>query len=182
VLDSLSSDGTFFGVDGLQRMLAESPDVQGCFSRQWLRFAYGVAEEDVSCEARTLAERFQTGGLSIPELLLSLTQLPAFTARHGEVSTIAEPLPGSPAAEPLLVQVKPQSSWESGYCDNVEVTNAGPRELEWRVPLKLAGTLKDAWTAQATPLGGGEILFTGLSYNRKIAPGATVIFGYCASR
>ena len=182
VLDSLSTDGTFFGVDGLQRMLAESPDVHGCFSRQWMRFAYGVAEEEVSCEARALTERFRTGGLSIPGLLVSLTQVPAFIGRRGDASTIAEPLPGSPAAEPLLVQVKPQSSWTTGYCDTVEVTNAGTRELEWFVPLKIAGTLKDVWTAQATPQAGGNILFSGLSYNRRIAPGATLSFGYCASR
>jgi hypothetical protein len=181
VLDSFSTDGAFFGVDGLQEMLAESPDVHGCFSRQWMRFAYGVAEEDASCESRTLAERFQTGGLSVPELLMALTQLPAFTGRTGDVSSVSEPLPGSPSAEPLLVQVRPQSSWESGFCDNIDITNTGSRELEWVVPLRIPGTLKDAWNATATPRGE-EVLFTGVSYNRKIAPGATLSFGYCAAR
>jgi cellulase/cellobiase CelA1 len=140
-----------------------------------------VAEEDASCESRTLAERFQTGGLSVPELLMALTQLPAFTGRTGDVSSVSEPLPGSPSAEPLLVQVRPQSSWESGFCDNIDITNTGSRELEWVVPLRIPGTLKDAWNATATPRGE-EVLFTGVSYNRKIAPGATLSFGYCAAR
>ncbi len=181
VVDASSTEGAFHGVDGLQRMLAESPDVHGCFSRQWLRFAYGIDEEKATCQAKALAERFQQDGLSIPELLVALTQVPAFTVRRGDPSAVPEPLPGSPATEPLLVQVRTQSSWEKGYCNTVELTNAGARELEWRVPLKLEGTLKDVWSAKATPQGG-EVLFTGQSYNRKIAPGATLRFGYCAAR
>jgi hypothetical protein len=181
VVDVSSTEGAFHGVDGLQRMLAESPDVHGCFSRQWLRFAYGIDEEKATCQAKALAERFQQDGLSIPELLVALTQVPAFTVRRGDPSAVPEPLPGSPATEPLLVQVRTQSSWEKGYCNTVELTNAGARELEWRVPLKLEGTLKDVWSAKATPQGG-EVLFTGQSYNRKIAPGATLNFGFCAAR
>jgi cellulase/cellobiase CelA1 len=47
--------------------------------------------------------------------------------------------------------------------------------------VQLEGTLKDTWSAKATPQGG-VVLFTGLSYNRKLAPGATLNFGFCASR
>lgn len=86
VLASPATSGTFTGVDGLQRKLAESPDVHACFSLQWLRFAYGTSGEDATCAARQVNERFRQDGLSIPELLHSLTQLPRFTTRLGEAN------------------------------------------------------------------------------------------------
>ncbi|WNG25293.1 DUF1592 domain-containing protein [Cystobacter fuscus] len=83
VLASKSTQGTFVGVDGLQVKLASSPDVADCFSLQWLRFAYGVAGEENTCAASQLTKRFLQNNLSIPELIVSVTQLPRFTQRWG---------------------------------------------------------------------------------------------------
>ncbi len=88
---SPATEGTFTGVDGLQRKLADSPDVQACFSLQWLRFAYGISGDDATCVAQQVTDSFQKEHLSIPELLVSLTQLTRFTQRVGDATGTVEP-------------------------------------------------------------------------------------------
>jgi hypothetical protein len=174
---SPSSDGVFTGVDGLQEKLAASVDVQACFSLQWLRFAYGVS--DAPCLAQQLTERFQQGGLSIPELLVSLTQLPRFTGRQGESLV---PPGETPSGDFIQVAVKPDTSWPTGYCNVVTVSNTAPFEVVWLATLGVEGTLSNTWNADATPTTGGQVAFTGKSYNRRLAPGASTSFGYCGKR
>ncbi|HYO72514.1 MAG TPA: DUF1592 domain-containing protein, partial [Archangium sp.] len=126
VLASTATNGTFTGVDGLQQKLAESPDVHACFSMQWLRFGYGVSGDADSCAAGQLTDSFRKQQLSIPELLISLTQLPRFTQRVGESTGPAHPGPGGGGGTPSTsgnaqVAVSVQDDWGSGYCHNVRV-------------------------------------------------------------
>ncbi|HSP78431.1 MAG TPA: DUF1588 domain-containing protein, partial [Myxococcaceae bacterium] len=189
VRSSPHTEGAFTGVGELQRKLAESPDVHTCFSLQWMRFAYGTSEEESSCAARQLAERFQQGGLSIPELLVSLTQLPRFSVRTGEsTGTPGQPPPGggTPGSDPqpsgnVQVAVSVQGDWEAGYCHDVKVTNTGTDQLAWRVSLSVEGTLTHVWNAVATP-EAGRTTFTGADWNHLLEPGRSTSFGYCAQR
>jgi hypothetical protein len=205
VLSSKSTQGTFTGVGGLQGKLASSPDVEDCFSLQWLRFAYGVSGEENSCAATQLTERFRQNARSIPELLVSVTQLPRFTQRWGDVPEEPEE-PENPAEEPpppppstdggtsgdagtpppppaggLVLSESVQSDWGSGYCHNVQLTNTGTSTVTWRVSLTIVGTLTNAWSSYATA-SGNKVEFIGESWNNQLVAGASTNFGYCAKR
>ncbi|QRO00279.1 DUF1592 domain-containing protein [Archangium violaceum] len=187
------TDGTFNGVEELQQKLGASADVQSCFSMQWLRFAYGSSGDDESCVARQLTERFREGGQSIPELLVSLTQLPRFTERLAEPGT--KPggggTPGNggggggttdPAASGnVKVTMVPMDDWGSGYCTNVKVTNPGSDTITWRATMSVGGNLTHVWNATATP-SGNQTTFVGQDWNGQLGAGASTSFGYCATR
>lgn len=191
VLSSPATEGAFNGVDGLQQKLATSPDVQACFSLQWLRFAYGISGEEASCGAQQVTTRFQQEGLSIPQLLISLTQLPRFTSRTGEAGPVetppgsggsgSTPTPGTPATSNVKFTVTPQDNWATGYCKTVQVTNTGSASVDWRVSLTVEGTLSHVWNAK-TVASGTQTVFTGESYNAQLAPGTSTSFGYCGAR
>jgi len=187
VRSSSATNGTFTGVDGLQQKLAESPDVHSCFSMQWLRFGYGVSGDNDSCAANELSEAFRKQQLSIPELLISLTQLPRFTVRIGESMGPGNPGPGSgggggiPTSGNAQVSVSVQDDWGSGYCHNVKVTNPGTAPLVWRVTIDIDGTLNHAWSSTFTH-SGAQTTFIGLHWNDELAPGESTSFGYCATR
>jgi hypothetical protein len=190
VLSSAATEGAFNGVDGLQQKLATSPDVQACFSMQWLRFAYGISGEDASCVAQQVTTRFQQQGLSIPQLLISLTQLPRFTSRTGEAGPVetppgsggsgSTPTPSTPATSNVKFTVTPQDNWATGYCKTIQVTNTGTAPVAWRVAFTVEGTLSHVWNAKAA--SGTQTVFTGESYNAQLAPGASTSFGYCGAR
>jgi hypothetical protein len=189
-----ATEGPFSGVDGLQRKLADSPDVHACFSMQWLRFAYGTSGDDATCVAKQVTDSFQKGDLSIPELLVSLTQLSRFTQRVGDPNGTVEPgqgnggtggSPSSPSSTPASgnaqVTVSTQDDWRTGYCNTVKVTNNGTASLTWRVSISVEGTINNAWNARYTP-SGSQTSFAGDDWNAQLAPGASTSFGYCASR
>ncbi|HEX8441665.1 DUF1592 domain-containing protein [Archangium sp.] len=180
---SPATEGAFTGVDGLQRKLAESPDVQACFSLQWLRFAYGISGDDATCAAQQVTDSFQKDALSIPELLVSLTQLSRFTQRVGEGAGQGHGGAGGapPTSSNAQVSVSTQDDWRTGYCNTVKVTNTGTEALAWRVTISVEGTIQNAWNAQYTP-SGSQVSFVGDHWNAEIAPGASTSFGYCASR
>jgi uncharacterized protein DUF1592/uncharacterized protein DUF1588/uncharacterized protein DUF1595/uncharacterized protein DUF1587/cellulose binding protein with CBM2 domain/uncharacterized protein DUF1585 len=191
VLSSTATNGTFTGVDGLQQKLADSPDVHACFSLQWLRFGYGVSGDDDSCASGQLTEAFRKQQLSIPELLISLTQLPRFTQRVGESKDSPNPGPGggggsgggggTPTSGNAQVSVSVQDDWGNGYCHNVRVTNPGTAPLVWRVTIDIEGRFNHAWSAVFTH-SGSQTTFSGLSWNDELAPGESTSFGYCATR
>jgi hypothetical protein len=72
-------DGPFVGAVELARKLAESEKVAGCAVRQLFRFGYGRYE--VAQDAPTLdhlAAAFKTSNKRIVDLLVAMTQVPAF--------------------------------------------------------------------------------------------------------
>jgi hypothetical protein len=186
---SSATDGAFTGVDGLQHKLAESPDVHACFSLQWLRFGYGVTGDDDSCAANQLTDKFRQQQLSIPELLIALTQLPRFVLRVGEATGPVNPPPdngGNPGNTPptsgnAQVTVSRMDDWGTGYCNNVKVTNPGTSPLTWRVTMTVEGTLTHVWSVNMTT-SGGQTTFTGLDWNDELEAGGSTSFGYCATR
>ncbi|MFL5357516.1 DUF1592 domain-containing protein [Archangium sp.] len=191
VLSSSATNGTFNGVNELQQKLAQSEDVHTCFSMQWLRFGYGVSGDDESCVNRQLTDRFRQQALSIPELIISLTQLPRFSMRLGEVSGTVDPGTGSgggtggggtSASGNAQITVIPQDDWGSGYCSNVKVTNPSSSPLAWRVSMSVDGTITHVWNASATPSSGGQTAFVGEDWNAQLEPGGSTSFGFCATR
>ena len=82
ILATQSTDGAFDGVKDLANRLAQSPDVQACFARQWLRFAYGVSEKtELACLATQVGQTFASGGLRLDDLMVALTRTAHFRER-----------------------------------------------------------------------------------------------------
>lgn len=79
-------DGTFYGAVELGNALAESGQVAGCMTKQWVRFAHGRSETGAdACTLASLGESFESSDYNIRELVLALTQTDAFQFR-GEVT------------------------------------------------------------------------------------------------
>lgn len=78
-----SAIGAFNGVANLSLALSENPAVHACYSRQWFRYAFGRMEQlQDRCTVESMQERFVESGLSVPELLVHLTQTDAFRYRR----------------------------------------------------------------------------------------------------
>jgi hypothetical protein len=74
-----TKDLAFAGSSELLEALAEEPQVQACYAKNWLQFAYGRREEQADLRALGLAaEQLQTGSFSIRDLAVALTERPAF--------------------------------------------------------------------------------------------------------
>jgi hypothetical protein len=74
--------GKFNGAIELAQRLAQSRDVQACFAKGWMPFAYGrqlVAED--ACSGDFLANAFMQANGNIRELLVALTQTNSFLYR-----------------------------------------------------------------------------------------------------
>jgi hypothetical protein len=79
----------------------------------------------------------------------------------------------------LQVRVTEKTTWETGYCNTLRVTNAGTSEIQWQVTLQIRGTAYQFWESTVT-LNGNQASFVGRSYNQKLKPGGWARFGYCA--
>ncbi len=63
--------------------LADRPETQDCFSRQYLTFATGRTAHEVSaCEARVVARAFADSGHRLDALMLAVVQAPGFLLRR----------------------------------------------------------------------------------------------------
>ena len=69
----------FRGASELLEALSKEPQVQVCYAKNWLQFAYGRREEQADLRALGLAtQQLQTGSFSIRDLAVALTERPAF--------------------------------------------------------------------------------------------------------
>jgi endoglucanase len=89
--------------------------------------------------------------------------------------------PPPPTVTVLSAQVHTSSDWGAGYCVNATVTNGTPARVVWATDIAVQGTITNLWNAAASA-AGGTVRFTGVSWNRELAPGASAQFGFCASR
>jgi hypothetical protein len=75
-------DGPVNGAVELVARLAESRQVRRCAMVQWFRFSHGRAETEAeACNLEKLEKAFVASSLSIPELLVAITQTDAFLYR-----------------------------------------------------------------------------------------------------
>jgi hypothetical protein len=82
-LDGVTYDGAL----ELSRLLADSPDVHGCYTTQWLR--YGLGRTEVTgddAELAPLAASFYASGGDVRELLVGLARTETFRTRAFGVS------------------------------------------------------------------------------------------------
>jgi hypothetical protein len=83
ILNGDDASGTFDGVVELGQKLGQSDIVRDCISTQWFRFSYGRGETDAdACSMEIVNRDFAAANYDIKELLVALTQTPAFRYRH----------------------------------------------------------------------------------------------------
>jgi hypothetical protein len=74
-----SKDLVFGDASELLDALSKEPQVQACYAKNWLQFAYGRREDAADSRALGLAaQRLEAGNFSIRDLAVALTERPAF--------------------------------------------------------------------------------------------------------
>jgi Protein of unknown function (DUF1592)/Protein of unknown function (DUF1588)/Protein of unknown function (DUF1595)/Protein of unknown function (DUF1587)/Protein of unknown function (DUF1585)/Cellulose binding domain len=84
----------------------------------------------------------------------------------------------TPGGSAVGVEEFESSTWATGGCKRVVVTNNGGSNVNWEITLSTMGTLNSIYNAVATPASGGT-KFVGVDFNRSLAPGGTAEFGFC---
>lgn len=77
------------------------------------------------------------------------------------------------------VEISRFSTWETGSCSRVYVTNTADSPLAWKVTIPVSGVVTRAWNATWSA-AAGLLSAEGAKYNRELAPGETTDFGFCA--
>jgi len=203
IVSSPATNGEFEGIEGLSSMLADSDDVSDCFVTQWFRFAYGVEEnKELSCQLGALKKAFRGGRASVVDLIASLVDAPRFTKRREQAAetpsgggdTPSEPGGDSgssdnggtmtptptPTSDVTVTQLT-ENSWDTGYCNKVTVANDTDAAITWTIVIEVTGTISQMWDASYTK-SGSKVVVNGLDYNASLAPGASLVFGYCADK
>ena len=202
ILNTLETNGTFDGVQGLSEHLAASSEVSACYVQQWFIFGTGVGdmeEPEASCGVDAAVEIFTVDGgtlQSAPKALALLDRMYSRSGEVGEMDTLArgeqvidEPDDtgdvedtGGPVepVEDIMVDVVENSNWGTGYCNSVTVTNTGTVETTWMIELPIVDTITSLWSANSIVVSGG-IQFTGVDWNATLQPAQSTEFGFCAS-
>lgn len=205
IVSSPHSDGTFDGVSGLTDRLSQSPDTGACYSLQWLRFAYGIEEGvETQCLADDVAKGFEADGQRLDTLLVRLVKTAHFLERKADADVDPDPgaggaggagggaggaaqggsgqggSTGDPPTSDLVVTVKQDSQWQTGYCDTVTVQNPGNTSVTWEISIDVQGMITDLWNAKSAP-DGAKTKFVGVDYNATLGAGESVSFGFCAT-
>ncbi len=192
IVQTEESDATFEGLGELASLLAASPDVHRCFSSQWYRYAYGQEpNRATACLLEQVQGDFRNADLSLDALIIALVSSPHVRTRHDEAIDVGpdpdpdpdpDPTPDpDPVPGDLSVNEIEDSSWDSGYCHTVEVTNNGSAEVRWAIELSVQGTMTQLWNAESDG-DQGTVRFAGVNWNADLQPGATASFGFCAER
>jgi hypothetical protein len=85
------------------------------------------------------------------------------------------------ASSGLQTALKIDSDWQSGYCATVTVKNPNTTAQLWHVSLTVEGQINDVWNAVYTQTGS-TLDAKGYDWNRTVAAGGKVDFGFCATR
>lgn len=77
--------------------------------------------------------------------------------------------------------LKLSSDWGAGYCADVVLKNTSSQPVtNWQLTLQMNGSsLANIWSATST--GNGSLTISPVDYNRSIAAGGSVNFGFCAN-
>ncbi len=193
-----SSDSPFDGVPELAEKLGRSADVADCFARQWLKYSYGISENEQSrALARAISSELGASGMPIRALLKRLAASPHFMRRRAErpapydipdsppppmtggppSSGDAGPAPGPSTTPGLEVTVRESEYGGGDYQKDVVVKNKTQSPLDWTVVIPARGSVTNRWNAELSVVGT-SFVFTGASYNRTLAPGASTNFGF----
>jgi len=122
-------------------------------------------------------------------------QLQTFPTRTGEggegsgpLGTLDEDLPD---VDPATDMQPPErgigyytdviSNWETGYCEELYLTNYGDEPITWSLDIEVTGVVTSNWNSNVS-VSGGIATFTGVDWNATLDPGGETKIGYCASR
>lgn len=190
IVGSLASNGSFDGLGGLSSHLATSPDVHHCWADTWVRYGTGMREADgLACAlAKSVSTTADLG--AVRRALATTTHFGHRTGGAEELDGPAagpftappppEELPPVPADRQIVLTLVEDSRWTSGACFTGTVVNRGTETVEWRVVADVDGTIDNIWNARYEP-AGTRTAFLGVEWNRTVAAGGTVTFGYCTS-
>jgi aryl-phospho-beta-D-glucosidase BglC (GH1 family) len=99
----------------------------------------------------------------------------------------ASPPPASPPPTPApttaaAVSFKVDSQWNTGFTATVSIKNTGTTAVSgWTLGFDAGFTVTNIWNASVTGQSGTRYTIKDAGYNKAIAPGATVTFGFQAS-
>lgn len=84
----------------------------------------------------------------------------------------------------LTSTLRVTSSWQTGYCADITVTNAGASTLNsWTVTLTMnQSTMNNNWSANFQTTSSGVYRVTPLNWNSTLAAGASTTVGFCANK
>ncbi len=210
VVGSASSDGATTDTQAMIERLAASPEVHDCFARQLFRYAYALSAtgEQTACALTEVQQRFRTADLSIEGLIVALTQSPHFTERAGDGTPVvtdggvvadasADAGATDAGAVDVVVTVDAgggavttpgvatttvrDSTWETGFCERVQIMNNTGAAVTWTVVHRVAGRINNNWNSER--MGDtGDVVFRGAMWNRTLMAGEGTELGFCASR
>ncbi|GEM_PF-3109139 len=85
-------------------------------------------------------------------------------------------------SEGLIVNQVTKNSWDSGYCNDVIITNTTNSDITWSVTIPADGDVYTLWNANYTQdPNTKEIQASGVDWNKIVEPNSEVTFGYCAN-
>ena len=82
----------------------------------------------------------------------------------------------------LTVTKTKSSEWDSGFCENVKVTNSDTTDTKWSISTQVDGTIYNLWNAIYTQSSDGKLEARGVSWNEIVKANSSVEFGYCANK
>ena len=89
--------------------------------------------------------------------------------------------PVTPSLKTLGSSLSITSDWGAGYCAQVTVSNTFSTSVLWTTNLDAQGHVTSLWSASYVQ-SGTQIQVNGLEWNKSLAPGTKVAFGFCADR
>ncbi len=196
-------DVAFADMASLAQVLADAPEVERCYARQWMRYGTGLGEEDgLACSAEPVGAAVTDAGGRLDSVFAALLGTPHFTLRLGGDEELDGPAAGAEGIPPLgddddddddagddddaaggaTGVLSVDDDWGTGYCATVVVTNDTGGDLTWEVTLTIDGAITTIWNAEYTDLGAGSHSFVGVAWNGVLGGGGTTEFGFCAQR
>jgi expansin (peptidoglycan-binding protein) len=84
------------------------------------------------------------------------------------------------STNPALTSLSTITSWSSGYCANVDVTNPNNSSLTWSINLDVGGYITSLWNADWSQ-NGTILTASGVSWNATLVAGGSTRFGFCVN-
>ena len=73
------------------------------------------------------------------------------------------------------------STWETGFCERVQLVNNTSAAVTWTVVHRVTGRINNHWNSERTG-DTGDVVFRGAMWNRTLMAGEGTELGFCASR
>jgi len=81
----------------------------------------------------------------------------------------------------LLLTKTRTSSWNSGFCETLKITNNENKDIKWEISTPVEGEIYNLWNANYTQDEDLVLKANGVSWNEVVKANSSVQFGYCAN-